>query len=93
MRNGRRLTSPQLTLMYRNNTLGLPRFAFVVPMQVDKRAVGRNRIKRLLRETVRGVLPQLSGIDGVIIARRGLVGLSLTEVELRVKELLQPLMR
>jgi len=40
-----------------------------VSRKVDKRAVGRNRIKRVLRDTFRHLLPELAGGDCVVVAR------------------------
>ena len=52
------------------NQAKTPRFAFVVSTQVDKRATKRNRIKRLMREAARHLLPQIRGsIDAILIAR------------------------
>ncbi|KKU87416.1 ribonuclease P protein component [Candidatus Gottesmanbacteria bacterium RIFCSPLOWO2_01_FULL_48_11] len=71
MRSGRRLASPELVLIYQKNTTDASRFALIVPKSVDKRAVGRNRTKRLVREALRKLLPAIAqAIDGVIIARR-----------------------
>lgn len=65
------------------------RFAFVVPMTADKRAVARNRLKRLVRESVRLALPHLTtGWDGVLMVRRGL-GTEFRVVDLKIRELLK----
>lgn len=40
-----------------------------VSRKVDTRAVGRNRIKRVLRDAMRHLLPDLAGGDYVIVAR------------------------
>ena len=86
MRSGRRLTSPFLIMIYRNNTIGTARFAVVVPKSVDKMAVGRNRIKRLVRESVYHLLPSIAqNIDGVIIVRRKVE--TLEEAENGIREL------
>jgi len=84
-----------LTLIYRDRRQETgdrkePRFALIVSKSVDKRATIRNRIKRLLSESVRHVLLQITQpVDGVIIASRQLVGLEQAEVEKRVIELLK----
>ena len=71
MRSGRRLASPELVLIYQKNTTDTPRFAVIVPKSVDKRAVGRNRIKRLVRESLHKLLREIStGVDGVFIVRK-----------------------
>ncbi len=51
---------------------GLPhaRLGLVVGKKTDKRAVARNYIKRLTRETFRQNATQLAGLDVVVRARR-----------------------
>jgi len=46
-----------------------PRLGLAVSRKVDPRAVGRNRIKRILREATRRLRPQLAGGDYVVVAR------------------------
>lgn len=48
---------------------GPARLGQAVSRKVDPRAVGRNRIKRILRETVRRLRPCLAGGDYVVVAR------------------------
>lgn len=49
------------------------RWAVIVSSSVDKRAVVRNRMKRLVREAIRRLLPKFVGsIDGVWMIRRAL---------------------
>ena len=48
-----------------------PRLGLAVSRKVDARAVGRNRIKRALREAFRQLRAQLSGGDYVVVARSG----------------------
>lgn len=48
-----------------------PRLGLAVSRKVDKRAVTRNRIKRILRETTRGLRSQLAGGDYVVVVRVG----------------------
>lgn len=70
MRHGERVMRDEVRIVFLKNSLGVTRFAFVVPTSIDKRATARNRIKRLLREQIRRALPQLPrGSDVVIIAR------------------------
>jgi ribonuclease P protein component len=73
LRHGKRIRENFFDIVYSTRETGA-RFGFVVSMKVDKRATGRNRIKRLLREAVQHLLPDFSrGIDCVIVAR-GKVG-------------------
>ena len=46
-----------------------PRLGLAVSRKVDPHAVGRNRIKRVLREATRRLRPQLAGGDYVVVAR------------------------
>lgn len=73
MRRGKRIATDGHQFIFIQNTLPISRFAFVVPVSVDKRAVIRNRLRRLVRESVRLVLPQIApGWDGVFLIRKGL---------------------
>lgn len=73
MHRGRRINTQGVQFICTQNNLPVSRFAFAVPISVDKRAVGRNRMRRLIRESVRLRLPQIrSGWDGVFFVRKGL---------------------
>lgn len=88
MRRGKRVSAQSLQFIFAQNTLPVSRFTFVVPKNVDKRAVGRNRLKRLARESVRLALPSLaSGWDGVFMVRKGL-GDEFASVNACVRDLL-----
>jgi ribonuclease P protein component len=53
-------------------------------------AVYRNRAKRLLREAIRPLIPNLaSGLDLILIARPGLVSATLTDTRQALLNLLQ----
>ncbi len=45
------------------------KLGLAVSRKVDPNAVGRNRIKRILREATRRMRPQLAGGDYVVVAR------------------------
>jgi ribonuclease P protein component len=64
---GRRLASPVLALHW----LSAPeaRLGIAVSRKVDPNAVGRNRIKRVLRDAFRACRAQLSPADYVVVAR------------------------
>lgn len=64
---GRRVASPALALHWLASTQ--PRLGIAVSRKVDPNAVGRNRIKRTLREAFRNLRPQLAPADYVIVAR------------------------
>ena len=65
---GRRLGDALFGLHWLSHE-GPPRMGMAVSRKVDTRAVGRNRIKRILRQTTRHLLPQLAGGDYVVVAR------------------------
>lgn len=65
-------------LLARQNTLDLPRLGLVIAKKHIRLAVERNRVKRLIRETFRMKQQQLSGIDVIVLARKGMNDLSNT---------------
>ena len=67
-KQGRRTASPLFSLHFRSDTEPA-RLGLAVSRKVDPHAVGRNRIKRVLRDLFRKLRPQLSGGDYVVVAR------------------------
>ncbi len=57
------------TVLARPNGLARPRLGLAISKKVDKRAVGRNRIKRLVRESFRQHQGRLMAVDLVVMAR------------------------
>ena len=89
MKYGKRLKGDGITIIFRDMRHDRrdtnSRFAFIVAKAVDKRSTVRNRVKRMLSESVRHRLPTLHTIvDGVVIGRKELVGLTQEDVEKRV---------
>ena len=73
-RHGRSVSTRFLTLYWfqRDESVGDPRLGFAVPKAVGN-AVVRNRIKRQLREIVRGRITEVpSTHDYVLVVRQGL---------------------
>ncbi len=66
---GSRTASPLFSLHYVAGD-GPARLGLAVSRKVDPHAVGRNRIKRTLRETFRRLRPRLRGGDYVVVARK-----------------------
>ncbi|MBZ5487416.1 ribonuclease P protein component [Halomonas aquamarina] len=60
-----------LMALARMSTRGYPRFGLVVGKKNVKRAVDRNRFKRLVRESARLRQHHLPSMDIVILAKRG----------------------
>ena len=67
-------------LRYRENELGHARLGLAISKRVSKRAVERNRIKRLLRESFRRVRHQLPAVDMMVMAREQAAGVCGTEL-------------
>lgn len=67
---GRRTAEPRLALHWLRDAAP-PRLGLAVSRKVDPNAVGRNRIKRALRECFRRLRPQLQGGAYVVVARSG----------------------
>ena len=67
---GRRTAEPRLALHWLADGAP-PRLGLAVSRKVDPNAVGRNRIKRALRECFRRLRPQLQGGAYVVVARSG----------------------
>ena len=73
--------SNQHTLyLARPNGLSCPRLGLVIAKKNVRLATQRNRIKRILRESFRSKQSLLSGIDTVVLARRGLDQLNSAEL-------------
>jgi ribonuclease P protein component len=71
-RYGKRVSSVLGLFLYKKSDAPVSRFAFVVSKKVDKRAVVRNRLKRIVSESVRYLLPAIKQpIDGVFLVRTG----------------------
>jgi len=64
--------SDHFTLLAKYNDLTHPRVGLVVAKKKEKTAVGRNRIKRITRESFRLNQHALPNIDIVVIARDGI---------------------
>ncbi len=66
--HGRRVALPVLALHWQASDTA-PRLGLAVSRKVDPNAVGRNRIKRVLRDTFRKIRGELAAGDYVLVAR------------------------
>ncbi|MDF3055431.1 MAG: protein component of RNase [Gammaproteobacteria bacterium] len=69
---GRRLSGQYVAVTNCKNSLGYPRLGLSLSKKQIRRAVDRNRIKRLARETFRHIQSELKGTDLIIIAYKGM---------------------
>ena len=88
MKSGKRIVHSGITLIYRPASVS--RFAFVVSRKVDKRATTRNRMRRLMSESVRHLMPAIARpINGIFIGSKFLIGKTQKEVQGMVQEVLR----
>jgi ribonuclease P protein component len=64
-------TSLEFTVLAVANQQAYPRLGLAIAKKHVRRAVDRNRIKRLIRESFRHNQALLSGLDIVVLARKG----------------------
>jgi len=69
-KQGRRVALPVLALHWQAGD-AKPRLGLAVSRKVDPHAVGRNRIKRVIRDAFRHCQADLAGGDYVVVARAG----------------------
>lgn len=87
---GRYFSEDILSLKVAKNNFDYSRFGFIVSNKISKKAVARNRIKRLLRESARLLHKNIKpGFDGVFICKNKAAGKSFGEIGLCVEKLLK----
>lgn len=85
--SGKRFRTGSVDLLIAAGKMTISRIGIIVPMSSVRKAVKRNRTKRLLREAVRHLLPGLRPYDMILIARKDLSALTIREVEPELAEL------
>jgi ribonuclease P protein component len=65
---------------YRGNGLDHARLGLAISKRVSKRAVDRNRLKRLVRESFRRIRHELPPVDVLVMGRDHAAGLSSAEL-------------
>jgi ribonuclease P protein component len=88
-RSGKSYAHPLVVLIVQNNNQPRVKIGVAAGRTVGT-AVYRNRAKRLLREAIRTLLPNIaSGLDLILIARPGLVSATLEDTRRALLNLLQ----
>lgn len=82
---GKRYDGRFMSVFVASNESVLDRYGITASRKVSRRAVDRNRMKRLLRESIRVVIAEhltgrVSGCDWVLNARRSLLTVKMPEV-------------
>jgi ribonuclease P protein component len=79
-------------MRYRANDLGHARLGLAISKRVSKRAVERNRIKRLLRESFRRIRHRLPAVDLMVMAREQAAGVAGPELLIEIDGLWKKLL-
>lgn len=88
-RSGKSYAHPLVVLIVQNNNQPRLKIGVAAGRTVGT-AVYRNRAKRLLREAMRSLIPNIaSGLDLILIARPGLVSATLEDTHRALLNLLQ----
>lgn len=69
-KNVKKVSTPVVSFYFKPNQLGLSRLGMVVKKKYIKTAVGRNRIKRLIREQFRPKMSNFQGYDLVVFLNK-----------------------
>lgn len=81
--------SPYFIAKFSKNYIDVSRFGFVVRKALDKRAVERNRLKRLIRSCLEEELDKIqSGWDMLFVIEKGIIGKERFEIKLEVRKYL-----
>lgn len=88
--NGEILQSPLFGLVFITQRTGPTRFGIVVSTKISKKAIQRNRAKRIMREILRETLARISpGFDVVFLAKKKIIQATKKEMEDQTKTLLE----
>ncbi|MBN1865398.1 MAG: ribonuclease P protein component [Victivallales bacterium] len=79
--NGNKLVGKYMLLVSSPSTKGIPRFGIICGKKYSRKAVLRNRARRLLRESFRLLKAGLLPTDVVVIARRAMAEAGVQEVQ------------
>jgi ribonuclease P protein component len=82
LRNGKRVHHELFQIVYAKGEENISRFAFIVSTKIDKRATRRNRMRRVLSECVRHLLPEIpKTFDYVFVVKKNFSDMEQKSVE------------
>jgi ribonuclease P protein component len=88
--HARYLKTSLFGVKYAQNEMPVSRFAFVVRKSVDKRAVARNRIRRVFRSCIEELREQIvSGYDMLFFLEKGIIDKQQVDLCLELQKILQ----
>jgi ribonuclease P protein component len=76
----------KILILARPNELGHPRLGFVISKKNVRRAVKRNRVRRIIRESFRLNQHNLPAVDMIILARPGLGDMESADLQPLIKK-------
>lgn len=86
-KKGRYAHAKTFKLNYLENKRSFTRFTIVVSKKTEKGAVKRNRTKRIFREVIKAIYPEvITGFDFIINIKKEGVGADLSSVKSDIKE-------
>lgn len=80
---------PEFIMKYKKNNLPYNRYGFVVSKAIDKRAVVRNRLKRLFRAHIENAFPPGEGFDILFVLRAAVKNLEPKEIGGKIYQAMQ----
>lgn len=91
LKRGSSFKTDNLIVIYLENDLGNPRFAFVISRRFSKKAVDRNRAKRIIREAIRLNSEKLKDLsyDIVLVPKREILGKKVWQLEKDITQILK----
>ena len=81
-KEGNAVKAPFLFIKYRKTGKLVSRFGFMIPTKVAGNVVARNRLKRVLSETIRQYIPKLQKSYDVVVVVRKVAEESVLKAEL-----------
>ena len=90
-KGGKAVRGNFLFAKYLKNDLGFPRFAFIVSSKVSKKAVVRNRIRRVLSDISRTRLKEIGPVDAILIADKRIIEAPREKIEQDLESILRKL--